>query len=168
MGPISYIGPKTSRTARDRPKQYPRKKSAVTISPEYRRAAAATGKNARGGKATHGRDKRGARRWMRQPVAHRPAIIVRAALPAAGHSRANSAQPWCTASHRQPASRATSARPLPGQHAAVARPARDQELSIARQAHDGVAHDARRCASTCAWWGGSAAHGGGRRPTSKF
>ncbi|KZV43607.1 hypothetical protein F511_44639 [Dorcoceras hygrometricum] len=32
MGPISYIGPKTSRAARDRPEQNPRKKSTVTIS----------------------------------------------------------------------------------------------------------------------------------------
>ncbi|KZV32179.1 Armadillo-type fold domain containing protein [Dorcoceras hygrometricum] len=168
MGPISYIGPKTSRAARDRPEQNPRKKSAVTISPEHRRAAPATTKNARGAKATHGRDKRGARRWIRQPVAHRPAIITRAALPSAGHRRANSDQPWRTASHRRPASQATSARSLPGQHAAVARPARDQELSIVRQARNGVSHDERRCARTCAWWGGATAHGGGRWPTSKF
>ncbi|KZV44812.1 hypothetical protein F511_09855 [Dorcoceras hygrometricum] len=36
-------------------------------------------------KATHGRDKRGARRWMRLSVAHRSATIARAALPSAGH-----------------------------------------------------------------------------------
>ncbi|KZV14136.1 hypothetical protein F511_44360 [Dorcoceras hygrometricum] len=41
MGPISNIGPKTSRAAQDRPEQNPRKKSVVTTSSEHRRAAIA-------------------------------------------------------------------------------------------------------------------------------
>ncbi|KZV54147.1 hypothetical protein F511_09982 [Dorcoceras hygrometricum] len=53
MGPISYIGPKTSRAARDRPEQNSRKKSTVTISPEHRRAAAATNKIASRTSAVH-------------------------------------------------------------------------------------------------------------------
>ncbi|KZV27762.1 hypothetical protein F511_32987 [Dorcoceras hygrometricum] len=129
-GPISNIGPKTSRAARDRPEQNPRKKSAVTTSPEHHRAAAATTKNARGAKATHGRDKRDA-----------PLDIVRQGWRSAGHDIAG-ASPGGGRHHEKRARRKGHARPRQARRSsrhraprvALSRPA--TIAPIARLAHD--------------------------------
>ncbi|KZV36924.1 hypothetical protein F511_16619 [Dorcoceras hygrometricum] len=91
MGPISSTGPKTSRAARDRPEQNPRRNQPSRHRRSFAGAAAATGgatqKSSHGSRATHGRA---------QSIACRSASKLR---------------PWRHASsHRRPP-RATSARP---------------------------------------------------------
>ncbi|KZT76301.1 hypothetical protein F511_46675 [Dorcoceras hygrometricum] len=64
MGPISYIGPKTSRPSRDRPELNPTRNQPSRHRRRISGAAEAGGgrhhENRAWRKATHGRDKRGA------------------------------------------------------------------------------------------------------------
>ncbi|KZV41659.1 hypothetical protein F511_21520 [Dorcoceras hygrometricum] len=109
MGPISYIGPKTSRAARDRPEQNPRKNSAVTISPEHHWGAAATNKS----RAAQGRSRPRQARRSHAPwcidhgatncaMACRPSAMMRTnrrnncAISSSGVEQQQLAGPSCT------------------------------------------------------------------------
>ncbi|KZV46822.1 mechanosensitive ion channel protein 10-like [Dorcoceras hygrometricum] len=158
MGPISYIGPKTSRAARDRPELNPRRNEPS----RHRRSI--TGRrppppSCAGRKAARCRAKRDAHSVQQPP---------RASLPQAAHHRASNNGQRLAVMHDQrgrdarPAriSYATSgatplnilaisAAPTAGQRATIVRPERVQDPPIVRPARDDVARDARRCARAC-------------------
>ncbi|KZV22133.1 receptor-like protein kinase [Dorcoceras hygrometricum] len=147
MGPISYIGPKTSRAARDRPELNPRRNQPSRHRRSIAGAAAATTKIVRR-KATHGRDKHGAPcAIVRQQVArtsgdNRPAIIARPASSIAQTAPTTciSGRPPCFRSRGQHSHMADNASI---QQRATVRPPRSNRAANAQTACQRVASNAR-------------------------